>query len=133
MKKKEMKEFKLVLLGVSGVGKTSLIQRFTQNIFNSAQTATYGLSYLKHTINVENTAIKLNSNWIWKFSIQYFISIALYRTVGFLLCSFFSLFMPQSLGYGGSRKVRRVRSNDHQIIFLHHFIIFFIELLWMSI
>lgn len=63
MKKKDVKEFKLVMLGVSGVGKSSIIERFTKNIFNSTKlTATYGLSFLKHTITVENTTIKLNSN-----------------------------------------------------------------------
>lgn len=61
MKKKDIKEFKVVMLGVSGVGKTSLLQRFTKNIFGQSS-ATYGLSYLNHTITVENTSIKLNSN-----------------------------------------------------------------------
>lgn len=62
MKKKDVKEFKVVLLGVSGVGKTSLLQRFTKNIFNGQAPATYGLSYLNHNMNIENTSIKLNSN-----------------------------------------------------------------------
>lgn len=56
------KEYKVVMLGVSGVGKSSIIERLTKNVFNYAQTATYGLTFLKHNITIENTTIQLNSN-----------------------------------------------------------------------
>lgn len=59
--KMKRKEFKVVLLGVSGVGKTSLLERFTKNTFGQT-TATYGLTYVNHNMTVENTSIKLNSN-----------------------------------------------------------------------
>lgn len=61
------KEFKVVMLGVSGVGKSSIIERLTKNVFNHAQAATYGLAFLKHNITVENTTIQLNSNWTMEF------------------------------------------------------------------
>lgn len=69
MKKKNVKEFKVVMLGVSGVGKSSIIERLTKNIFSGAQAVTYGLSFLKHTINMGNTTIQLNRNCNLRFLI----------------------------------------------------------------
>lgn len=105
MKKKNIKDFKLVMLGVSGVGKTSLIQRFTKNIFNGQTPATYGLSYLNHSIAVENTTIKLNSNCILKFSSQYFSSnpTKIFTPSVLFLFSFFAIKF-------GTRRVKRGES-----------------------
>lgn len=56
----EISEFKLVLLGTSGVGKTSLIERLTKNTFGGTQ-LTCGLSFLKHVVSVNGKTVRLNS------------------------------------------------------------------------
>lgn len=61
MKRQNIKDFKLVMLGASGVGKTSLVQRFTKDVFDSAHSATCGLAYLTHIITAGDVSIKLNS------------------------------------------------------------------------
>ena len=43
-RKRHLNESKLILLGEGGVGKTSLVNRFLQNIFNEHQTKTEGIS-----------------------------------------------------------------------------------------
>ena len=50
---------KVVLLGESGVGKTSIIMRYITNLFNPRQLATQGASYVSKVIEVKkNQKIK---------------------------------------------------------------------------
>ena len=44
---------KVVLLGESGVGKTSIIMRYITNLFNPRQLATQGASYVSKVIEVK--------------------------------------------------------------------------------
>ena len=55
---------KVVLLGESGVGKTSIIQRYTNNSFNPAISTTSGANFISKIINFpeENQTIKFE---IW--------------------------------------------------------------------
>ncbi|OHT02762.1 GTP-binding protein ypt3 [Tritrichomonas foetus] len=48
------KEFKIVVLGDSGVGKTSLIQRFSNNSFNTFSESTIGGSFFTCKIKTDN-------------------------------------------------------------------------------
>eukprot|EP01117_Protostelium_nocturnum_P015792 TRINITY_DN6152_c0_g1_i4.p1 TRINITY_DN6152_c0_g1~~TRINITY_DN6152_c0_g1_i4.p1 ORF type:complete len:145 (-),score=40.84 TRINITY_DN6152_c0_g1_i4:79-513(-) len=50
---------KIVLLGDSGVGKTSLVQRYVQQNFIENQQPTIGASFLSKTIFLEERRIKL--------------------------------------------------------------------------
>lgn len=53
----EMK-FKLVVLGMSGGGKTALTLRHVNNTFNARMSGTLGVSFLRHTLSIgEKTAI----------------------------------------------------------------------------
>jgi len=54
--------FKIVVLGESGVGKTSLLVRYVQNSFTIATKSTIGSDFLSKDINVENRPITLQ---IW--------------------------------------------------------------------
>ncbi|KAG0441603.1 Ras-related protein Rab-1 [Dictyocoela muelleri] len=54
--------FKLVLIGDSGVGKTSLLSRYTDNIFLSNYISTIGVDFKIKTINIDDKIIKLQ---IW--------------------------------------------------------------------
>ncbi|VDM54152.1 unnamed protein product [Angiostrongylus costaricensis] len=54
--------FKVVLVGNTTVGKTSLVQKFTQNIFSIDQQATIGVDFWLKTLKVDNDLIKLH---IW--------------------------------------------------------------------
>ncbi|KAJ6246830.1 ras-related protein rab-5c [Anaeramoeba flamelloides] len=54
--------FKIVLLGESGVGKTSIVLRFTANRFHETMSPTIGASFLNESIQVEETEINLQ---IW--------------------------------------------------------------------
>ena len=54
--------FKVVLIGESGVGKTSIITRYTTDSFSSVMLATTGASFASRIIEVDNQKIKFE---IW--------------------------------------------------------------------
>nr|XP_019959168.1 PREDICTED: ras and EF-hand domain-containing protein homolog [Paralichthys olivaceus]XP_019959169.1 PREDICTED: ras and EF-hand domain-containing protein homolog [Paralichthys olivaceus] len=51
--------FKIVLVGNSSVGKTSLLQRFCDNCFHSGTSATVGIDYSVKTIVVDSSQVAL--------------------------------------------------------------------------
>ncbi|OHT06359.1 GTP-binding protein ypt1 [Tritrichomonas foetus] len=53
---------KVVLLGESGVGKTSIASRYVEDSFNDDQASTIGASYLSKTISINSETIELS---IW--------------------------------------------------------------------
>ena len=53
--------FKVVLISESGVGKTSIITRYTTDSFSSVMLATTGASFASRTIEVDNQKIKLDT------------------------------------------------------------------------
>jgi len=56
------KELKVVLLGDSGVGKTSLIARYVHNTYSAATQATSGAAFVMKVVNINGQQIALN---IW--------------------------------------------------------------------
>ncbi|KAM9415965.1 ras-related protein Rab-25-like isoform 2-T2 [Salvelinus alpinus] len=50
--------FKVVLIGESGVGKSNLLSRFTQNEFNHDSRTTIGVEFSTRTVQLDNFAIK---------------------------------------------------------------------------
>ena len=52
-------EFKIITLGNTGVGKTSIIQRFVNDEFNPDQLTTLGVSLTFRVLNINNKNIKL--------------------------------------------------------------------------
>lgn len=56
--------FKIILLGESGVGKTSILNRYVKNTFNERYLSTIGLDFLVKNINIEGKIIKLQ---IWDY------------------------------------------------------------------
>ena len=62
-KNKELQNnIKVILLGEAGVGKTSIIVRYTQNKFNPSQTSTFGAAYIIKDIERGNNKYKL---YVW--------------------------------------------------------------------
>jgi small GTP-binding protein len=55
-------KLKLILLGESGVGKSSIIHRFVGNNFNADQTPTLGASFMVRTMPIKDIAVTFN---IW--------------------------------------------------------------------
>lgn len=55
--------FKLVVLGMSRVGKTSLLMRLMKNHFSHQSTVSLGAVYHTHTLNINDQTIKLNSKY----------------------------------------------------------------------
>ena len=55
-------EAKICILGDSGVGKSSLVQRFVHNTFTLGNESTIGASFLTKTVVVGDKTIKFN---IW--------------------------------------------------------------------
>lgn len=55
-------EYKVVMLGDSGVGKTSLIDKFFLGVFENTVASTVGAAYIKKTIQLENQKVILS---IW--------------------------------------------------------------------
>ena len=56
------KELKVILLGESGVGKTSIILRYYKNIFNPNLPSTFGSTFINKSLIKDNISYKLN---IW--------------------------------------------------------------------
>ncbi|KAJ4461855.1 putative Ras-related protein Rab-5C [Paratrimastix pyriformis] len=54
--------YKLVLLGESAVGKSSLVLRFVRNVFCEYQESTIGAAYLTKTLTLKDCIVKLE---IW--------------------------------------------------------------------
>ena len=54
--------FKIILIGSSGVGKSSLIQRYTQKTFEDVYDCTIGVDFFTKTIDVNGKTVKLQ---IW--------------------------------------------------------------------
>nr|CCC95061.1 putative small GTP-binding protein Rab5b [Trypanosoma congolense IL3000] len=57
-----MKKYKIVLLGDSGVGKSSLVQRLAKNEWCENQNSTVGASFLRYVCSVGDTTVNFD---IW--------------------------------------------------------------------
>ncbi|ELR20725.1 Ras family protein [Acanthamoeba castellanii str. Neff] len=57
-----IRHHKLVLLGESGVGKSTLVIRFVKGKFNEFQESTIGAAFLTQTVVVDDTTVKFE---IW--------------------------------------------------------------------
>ena len=51
--------FKIILIGSTGVGKSSLLQRYIQKVFEDAYTCTIGVDFFMKTIEVNDKTVKL--------------------------------------------------------------------------
>jgi small GTP-binding protein len=51
--------FKLILIGNSGVGKSSIIQRYMKNTFEESYKCTIGVDFLMKTLNLNGKTVKL--------------------------------------------------------------------------
>lgn len=78
--------FKVLLLGDAGVGKTSLMWRFSDDVFNQTYISTIGIDLKLRTIDVEGKKVRLQ---VWDTAGQerfHAISVSYYRTaVGIML------------------------------------------------
>lgn len=71
---------KILLLGDAGVGKTSLMQRFTEDIFNRTYISTIGIDFKVRTIEMKGKRVRLQ---IWDTAGQerfHAIGVSYYRT-----------------------------------------------------
>eukprot|EP01103_Thecamoeba_quadrilineata_P003308 TRINITY_DN1309_c0_g1_i2.p1 TRINITY_DN1309_c0_g1~~TRINITY_DN1309_c0_g1_i2.p1 ORF type:complete len:157 (+),score=20.88 TRINITY_DN1309_c0_g1_i2:16-486(+) len=55
-------QYKLVLLGEAGVGKSNLVLRYVQGQYQEHQESTIGASYLSHNLTIDDQLVKLD---IW--------------------------------------------------------------------
>ena len=51
--------FKILLIGESGVGKTAILERYCDNIFNDTLLSTVGVDFKAKYISIENKTIKI--------------------------------------------------------------------------
>jgi len=61
-KNKSSKALKLLMLGESGVGKTSLLLKFVNKTFKESYLSTIGMDFMRKKIIIDNNEIQLN---IW--------------------------------------------------------------------
>ena len=52
--------FKIVLIGDAGVGKTSIVRRYTDGIFTSAGIPTIGVDFCIKTLHIGSSAVKVS-------------------------------------------------------------------------
>lgn len=72
--------FKVLLLGDAGVGKTSLMWRFSDDVFNHTYISTIGIDFKLRTIEVQGQKVRLQ---VWDTAGQerfHAISVSYYRT-----------------------------------------------------
>lgn len=62
MSKKNIPEIKMILLGESGVGKTSIIKRYLNDEFDNNEESTLSMSYVAKLMEIDNKKIRVN---IW--------------------------------------------------------------------
>ena len=65
--KRPLNEAKMVLVGQGGVGKTSLVQRLTRDVFDPLESQTEGIAIQRWQVQVNDTALQLN---VWDFGGQ---------------------------------------------------------------
>ena len=72
--------FKILLLGDAGVGKTSLMWRFSEDVFNKTYISTIGIDFKLRTVELEGKRVRLQ---VWDTAGQerfHAISVSYYRT-----------------------------------------------------
>ena len=69
---------KVVLLGESGVGKTSLLKRLDNNTFDEYQTATIGIEKCTTVMRVENEPVMVSTMHTCTLRMMALVSIASY-------------------------------------------------------
>ena len=77
----KLAQFKLVLLGESAVGKSSLVLRFVKGQFHEFQESTIGAAFLTQTVVLDDTTVKFE---IWDTAGQerYHRHVDLFRLFG---------------------------------------------------
>ena len=70
---------KLLIIGESGVGKSSLLLRFTDDAFDPDQAATIGVDFKVKTINIDGNRVSGNKSYMKHFNIwcKYLINLLL--------------------------------------------------------
>ena len=63
---------KLLIIGESGVGKSSLLLRFTDDAFDPEQAATIGVDFKVKTININASKVSVSKLIIYIVQITYF-------------------------------------------------------------
>lgn len=51
--------FKIIILGDSGVGKTAILNRFSDDTFNETYSTTVGIDFKIRTVMIEGKRVKL--------------------------------------------------------------------------
>ena len=51
--------FKILLIGESGVGKTAILERYCDNVFNDTLLSTVGVDFKSKTLQIENKQVKI--------------------------------------------------------------------------
>lgn len=57
--------FKIVLIGDAGVGKTSIVRRYTDGVFSSAGIPTIGVDFCIKTIKIGSDSVKVRHVCGW--------------------------------------------------------------------
>lgn len=61
--------FKIILVGDQGVGKTSLVRRFTTGKFQDEYKSTIGVDFTVQTLNIDGRIVKVHINLFLLFTL----------------------------------------------------------------
>lgn len=65
--------FKIILIGDTDVGKTSVIQRFKTGNFSERQQSTIGVDFIVRTLNIQGRKVKVSLNDLITIIIRLFL------------------------------------------------------------
>ena len=77
--------YKIVLIGDSGVGKSSLLSRFTRNEFDLESKSTIGVEFATRSITVDEKVIKAQVRFLLRYflrfcKMQFYFLVALFSS-----------------------------------------------------
>ena len=91
-----MINFKIVLIGDAGVGKTAIVHRFKYNTFVERHASTIGVDFTIKTMQVDDKKVKVCQFSVWSRSRLFIIFNLFYKATIFMCVSLLQAILSQT-------------------------------------